>query len=46
MKIFWGLKKFLGFANEIALGLTNENVVGLEISWGFLILGFSNFGVS
>ena len=68
MKIFLGLKNFLGFANENVLGLenflgftnenvlgftnenvlgfTNENVLGLEISWGFLISGFTYFGVS
>ena len=49
-----GLKKVLGFtnenvlefANENALGFTNEKVLELEISWGFLILGSTNFGVS
>ena len=36
MKIFWGLKKFLGFANENDLrlkkflGFANENVLGLK----------------
>ena len=42
----FGSENFLGFANENALGFTNENVFELEISWGFLILGFTNFGVS
>ena len=35
-----GLEKVLGLKNF--LGLANENVLRLEISWGFLILGFPN----
>ena len=38
MKIFWGFEKFLGFPNEIVLGFANEDFLGLEISWGLLIL--------
>ena len=37
-----GLENFFGFANENVLLFTNENVFGLEISWGLLILGFPN----
>ena len=40
MKSFWGGRNFI---NEIVLRSTNENVLRLEISWGFLILGFPNF---
>ena len=45
-KNFFNPKKFsMGLTYENVVGFANENVLGLEILLGFLILGFSDFGV-
>ena len=45
-RIVLELKIFLGFANEKVLGLKIFLGFTKDFAWGFLILEFTNFGVS